>query len=249
MVAAVAMTTGAAAAAISLKPGAPVEKGAVIVVSCLRRAGLAVESDSRSVAMNGMHFFFGRQWHLPLSSLAAPMVVALAWSSFAFGGEIHDAALGGDLPRVKELLNVTPDLISSKDASGYTPLHWAAAADHTDVLKFLLANNAEVNARDNKSQTPLDIAAARGHREAAKLLLAHGAEVNARTGNGWTPLFFAASEGQTDVAKLLLAHRADANARDNNGTTPLHWAAEKGHLEVVKLLLADKAEVNARNSE
>ena len=61
------------------------------------------------------------------------MLVALAWTSLSFCGEIHDAAKDGDLEKVKALLQSNPDLVFSKDDKyGATPLHWAAAAGLTN---------------------------------------------------------------------------------------------------------------------
>ena len=54
---------------------------------------------------------------------AIVLMIILAWSSLAFCGEIHEAAKGGDLEKVKALLKANPDLVSSKDQAGATPLH------------------------------------------------------------------------------------------------------------------------------
>ena len=70
--------------------------------------------------------------------------VALAWSSLAFRGEIHDAARKGDLAKVKALLKDHPDLVFSKDNNGETPLHQAVLFGHKDVAELLLAGKAEV---------------------------------------------------------------------------------------------------------
>ena len=47
---------------------------------------------------------FSRLCHSPIPRLAAVMLVALAWSSLAFCGAIHDSARDGDLGKVKALL-------------------------------------------------------------------------------------------------------------------------------------------------
>lgn len=49
-----------------------------------------------------------------LPALIAGTVVALAWRSPAFCGEIHDAARLGDLVKVKALLKANPDLAFSR---------------------------------------------------------------------------------------------------------------------------------------
>ena len=94
----------------------------------------------------------------------------------AHGAEfnVHDAAAGGDLEKVKALLKDNPDLVSSKDTNGWTPLHWAAAIDHNDVAELLLANKAEVNATDTDGETPLHMVVAAEHKDVAELLRQHG---------------------------------------------------------------------------
>src|ERR1035437_7312102 len=95
------------------------------------------------------HSFFSRFCHSPIPRRAAVLLVALAWSSLAFGGEIHDAAKAGDLEKVAVLLKNNPDLVFSKDTNGATPLHLAALFGHKYVVELLLAFKAEVNATNN----------------------------------------------------------------------------------------------------
>jgi ankyrin repeat protein len=60
----------------------------------------------------------------------------LTWSSLAFCGDIliynsiHDAAFDGDLEKVIALLNYHPELVSSKDKNGQTPLHLAVISGY-----------------------------------------------------------------------------------------------------------------------
>jgi hypothetical protein len=126
----------------------------------------------------------------------------------AFGQEIDDAAQNGDLEKVKTLLKDNPDLVSSKDKWGRTPLHWAAFGGHKDVAALLLASKAEVNAKAIAGRTPLHLAVGRGHKDVVALLLANKAEVNAKDNHGDTPLHLAVSQGHKDVADLLRQHGA-----------------------------------------
>jgi ankyrin repeat protein len=191
------------------------------------------------------HSLFTRLCHSPIPRRAAVLLVVLAWSSLAFGGEIHDAARNGDLEKVKALLKDNPDLVFSKDGFGWTPLHWAADTGHKDVAELLLANKADATAKNNLGDTPLHWAAWRGQKAVAELLLTNKADANAKNNFGDTPMHWAGWQGQKAVAELLLTNKADVNAKTTNGWTPLHLALAAGRKDVVELLLANKADVNA----
>jgi ankyrin repeat protein len=164
---------------------------------------------------------------------------------------IHDAARAGDLAKVKALLKDNPGLISNRDSrDGCTPLLPAAAYDRKDVVEFLLAKNAEIDAKDKGvGWTPLQAASANGHKDMVELLIANGANFAVKDNYGKTPLHDAAFNGRKDVAELLLAKGAEINARSNVGSTPLHWAAMFGRKDVVGLLLGHGAEVNAKDND
>jgi len=187
------------------------------------------------------------------------LVVALAWSSLAFCGEIHEAAKNGDLARVKALLKANPDLVFTKDKDGVTPLHEAAFAGHKDVTELLLTHGAHVNARDNAGDTPLYWAAENAFppeaenkaniKDVAELLLAKGADVNAKDKAGATPLHNAARMGWKEMADLLLTHGARINAKDNEGFTPLHRAVASGNKYLLELLLDHGAEIDTKAAD
>ena len=167
---------------------------------------------------------------------------------------IHIAAYNGNSGVVRLLCQEygvdvncsTSETVEEAPRKGITPLEWAARMGHTEVVKALLENKADMNiSRPTDSVTPLTIAAQNGHTEVVKLLLDNKADVNASTHTGATPLYVAAQKGHTEVMKLLLANKGDVNARKHNGVTPLYIAAQNGHTEVVELLFANKADVNA----
>jgi ankyrin repeat protein len=140
-----------------------------------------------------------------LSHIATVLVITLAWSIPGLCGEIHDAAKAGDLVKVKALLKLDPELVSSKDNNGHTPLHVAVWDGHKDVVELLLANGAEVDARGNTG-TPLHWAARMGNKVVVELLLSKGAAVNALDKSGSTALHLAAEDGHKEVAELLRQH-------------------------------------------
>ncbi|HEY3913897.1 MAG TPA: ankyrin repeat domain-containing protein, partial [Verrucomicrobiae bacterium] len=59
---------------------------------------------------------------------------------------VHEASRSGDLEKVEMLVKRNPDLVSSTDTNGMTPLHSAILGGHEDITRFLLANKTPVNA-------------------------------------------------------------------------------------------------------
>jgi ankyrin repeat protein len=207
-------------------------------------------------------------------------LIALAWSTLAFCdriGDIYNAIVEGNLPKVRALLQRNPNLVFSKAKFSFdeTPLHMAAAKGHQDIAELLLASNANVDARNDKGETPLHYAAIFGYKNVAELLLGSHAGLNAKDNRGWTPLDDASAWLREDVAELLRQHGGRASSgeiygavaegrlarvkellQENpnlisiqtmSGWTPLHIAARYGRKDVAELLLASGADVNARD--
>jgi YVTN family beta-propeller protein len=208
----------------------------------------------------------------------APIGSAAPEPAISAGTILAKAIKTDDFATVKEVLARQPELATSTNADGRTPLQEAAHEGSTQVMKVLLAKGADINAKVlSQGKTPLQLAAEEGHADTVELLLDHGADVNAHGKNDDTPLSEAASRGNKDVVEVLLAHGADVsnagkllpyvvikgykevaelllakgadvNAKGVLGDTLLHSAVEFGHRDVVALLLAKGADVNAKAS-
>ncbi|KAJ6596035.1 ankyrin repeat-containing domain protein, partial [Mycena sp. CBHHK59/15] len=59
----------------------------------------------------------------------------------------------------------------------------------TEISRFLIDKNAEVDVVDNSGWTPLHIAASAGHEEIVQELVGAGADVNKKNNKGITPLY------------------------------------------------------------
>ena len=178
--------------------------------------------------------------------------------ALTFGGQIEagypvtdvvDAAKRGDIHAVHRLVADNPEVVATRDESGYTALHWAAIRAQWRIFEELLAAGAPVDAVGGDGGTPLHWACHHDRADMVALLLDAGAEVGVQNQWGRTPLHVAARRGCTSVATLLLARGADANATTREGWTPLHVASMSGHPEMVALLLAGGADPSTTDAE
>jgi len=113
------------------------------------------------------------------------------------------ATMDGSLTRMR-LLHFAGANINSR-SNGYMPLSIAAGEGRSDVVRYLLAEGAEVNAREKLGETALTEAAYYGHAALVRELLSHGADINA-IGNDGTALDIALNRNSTAVADLLKHH-------------------------------------------
>jgi ankyrin repeat protein len=163
---------------------------------------------------------------------------------------IFEAAAIGKLDTVRDMVEAHPELVSAYSPDGFPPLNLAAFFGHKDVLEYLLARGADVNAVARNAMNVRPLHSAVAHRQPgvalamSEVLLRHGADANVRQAGGWTPLHQAAAHGQTPLVRLLLAHGADVHAASEDGRTPLHMALHGGHQETVELLRRHGAEEN-----
>ena len=144
----------------------------------------------------------------------------------AWERSIWAAASSGDTAKLKGMLAKERSKVNAVDASGFTPLHYAARKNRVEIAKVLLASSADVNALGGAGKaTALVRAAAAGHAAMVSLLIA------APDGGGGAAAASSAGAGAREGAS-----GADPLLADGDRKTPLHKAAECGHAEVAALL-------------
>jgi ankyrin repeat protein len=160
-----------------------------------------------------------------------------------------EAAKGGDIVKVKQLLLDNEADIEAQNQAGWTALMVAAGEGHKETVEYLLGQGADITAKGrNCGFTALLVAARWGRVEVVKCLLDGSADIEARSKMGWTPLITAASEGHKEVVEYLLAGGAKIEAQNMSGNPALIKAAEEGRMDVVKCLLDREANTEARDS-
>ncbi len=187
---------------------------------------------------------------------------------------LHCAATSKDAGKdIAELLIAHGADVDAENASGDTPMQYAAFYDRHDIIKLLLEKGATIsnihlaaymgylakldafiqegvgiNTLDGHGYAPLHYAAQNGQKETAELLIAKGADVDVKAWSGLTPLRLAVMGGHKDIVELLITHGADINVKDNQGMTVLHYAVRDRHKDIVELLIAKRADINAKDN-
>jgi uncharacterized protein len=155
---------------------------------------------------------------------------------------LHEAAAAGDLARVKELAERDATLAKSYSPDGFPVLALAAVFGHFDVVKYLHAKGADVNAAatNGSGYNALTGAVTSGQTEIVKWLLENGADPNYRYANNYSPLLAAAANGHLEIVKLLEARGADLHAKTSDGKTALDYAEERKHSAVAEYIRAKR---------
>eukprot|EP00747_Dinoflagellata_sp_TGD_P051101 gnl/TRDRNA2_/TRDRNA2_147156_c0_seq1.p1 gnl/TRDRNA2_/TRDRNA2_147156_c0~~gnl/TRDRNA2_/TRDRNA2_147156_c0_seq1.p1 ORF type:complete len:353 (+),score=42.05 gnl/TRDRNA2_/TRDRNA2_147156_c0_seq1:45-1103(+) len=183
------------------------------------------------------------------------------------GPALYQAAKEGNTQAVKRALAdvANPNYVNGSQET--TPLQMAAIHGHTEVVRVLRDNGAEMtkmvsqegttacvtlgrNGRrwyrgktnlEDQAELRLFIAAQHGQLELMRILHQAGIKMDHALEDGCTPIFVAARHGQLEVVQYLLDLQVEVDRPLANGKTPFIAAAEQGHSEVCHLLLAHGA--------
>jgi ankyrin repeat protein len=143
---------------------------------------------------------------------------------------LHLVARSGNLDAAKLLVNAGAQVDPHERFGGQTPLMWATARRHPNLVQFLAAKGADVNARS----------AARDYLRVAT------AESRAKhlDWGGFTPLMYAARENCRECVPILLKYHADMSLPDPSGMSPLSIALMNGTWDIAKDLIEAGSDVN-----
>jgi hypothetical protein len=133
---------------------------------------------------------------------------------------LMDAAHRGDKKAFQTALEAG-DKLTDVDASGWTPLMYAASSYGDSPLKEIIKAGVDVNARSKRGETALMASAVMGMAD--EDLLKAGAKVNAVNDEGMTALMLMAQHGDADEVGTFLKAGADARMKDSEGRTALDY--------------------------
>ena len=173
------------------------------------------------------------------------------------GEPIAAAIRERDLPKVRRLLDASPELVHAGDGRSNQPIHWAVMTRQIDIIDELLSRGADIDARRQDGARPIHITNGdyhfRGWRDVPANWSTTPAQVLAylRAHGAYCDINTAAHTGDlARVRELLdedpsLANRVGDHLGYYLGAgAPLKNAAAGGHIEIVKLLLEYGADPN-----
>jgi len=173
------------------------------------------------------------------------------------GEPVAAAIRDRDLPKVRSLLEASPELLHAGDERSNQPIHWAAMTRQLDVIDELLARGANIDAARFDGARPIQLTSGdyhfRGWRDVPRDWPTTGAQVLAhlRARGAFCDICTACHVGDRErVRELLdedpsLANRVSEYATYYVGSgAPLRNAAASGHRDIVELLLSRGAEPN-----
>jgi len=153
---------------------------------------------------------------------------------------LFNAAIGGDLATVQQLVAGDPALVRTHHAYR-TPLYFAVRENRREVAEFLLDQGADpIGLAVN--DTLLDICRDRGYPEMEQLLEAKMASLHHASARGEAVALAIRSYDPAAVRRLLDASPELIGEGDRRGNQPIHWAAMTRQLDLIDELYDGEAE-------
>ena len=164
---------------------------------------------------------------------------------------LHHVVIGLEQADLRQQLRLNSLYVSTPDALGRSPLHWAVLLGEHDATEALLAHGASPDLVDKEQMTPLHniyLSPSSSQRRCAELLLEANGDVNALDKWGRTPLRIVVGyeDIDQDLVGFLLEKGADVNLRDMYAQSPLLKSISGSHL-TTRLLLDHGADIEARD--
>ena len=137
-------------------------------------------------------------------------------------------------PKVVDLLALWPKTqVDVRTPQDETPLMLAALRGQLDLVKKLVARDADIN---KTGWTPLHYAATGGHVPVIEFLLEHSAYIDAESPNGTTPLMMAAMYGSPEAVKHLIQAGADLQIKNGANMSALDFAQKGNRANNIELM-------------
>ncbi|KAK3103715.1 hypothetical protein FSP39_021280 [Pinctada imbricata] len=149
---------------------------------------------------------------------------------------LWSAAHGNKIDLARILLKYGADVNLQTNRKS-TPLRIACREKHVDMVKFLVANGADITAKNVDGC--MCLMSGTGNAEILKYLIEIGADVNAKETGHWcaTALHYAVYTEKIELVQILVDAGADMSIKDKSGHAPYACAALNTNTEMMEYLL------------
>lgn len=120
--------------------------------------------------------------------------------------DLWDACISGNLKKANKSISKGANvnaLDTRKNKSGRRPLNWAAFYGHSEIVKLLLDNGADIDGQNNTGFTPVHHAVENNKKDLVILLIAAKADVSIANKRGEKPLDTALEQKNNAIVELL----------------------------------------------
>lgn len=140
---------------------------ALLLIGCNTHAAVPALADARGIARDESHGGLHRQAEACQTDALRAALASPAYRGVKGAVDRVDragmtplalAARAGCLPAVISLEQAGADVDVVDDATGWTPLHYAASQRHAAVVDFLLAHGARQDRKTRRGESPLGLA-------------------------------------------------------------------------------------------
>lgn len=149
--------------------------------------------------------------------------------------DVFTIARSGSKAQMAEIYTRTPEVINSKNDTGYTPFLLACYNGNVEVVAFLVDKVESINGVSTYG-TPLMAAVYKKDEKIIDILLKNKVDVNKTDANGTTALHYATLFNNTSIAEKLIHAGAKANMKDGSGKTALDYAVNYNNQKIISLI-------------
>jgi ankyrin repeat protein len=120
-------------------------------------------------------------------------------------------------------------IVNSEDATGLTPLLFAAGRGHLNIARFLVEHGGDLNKQNDRGQSALHRAVNRGNMDLVEYLVTASQKKNGTNKaaqrrfldlqdcHGDSALFYASMDNNEEIGRYLLRRGADRELRNKDG--------------------------------
>lgn len=164
-------------------------------------------------------------------------------------GKLKDAICNNDIDFLEEKKHLFSIDERFEDENNDTLLLYSISDAKSNVYKYLIENNADINLTNDEGENIIHAIVFSGeNKRLQNVVKNYVVNINHKAKDGATPLLLAISLDKADIAQSLISYGADVNIPDEDGITPLHLAAQSDNIDLVEYLLKNGADVNFKTN-